>query len=100
MRHWFSRKDDQVQGRLAEGRARGTTKKPPLVLMEGVGYKYSCTRKCIGGVGGRQKVQGTPRASTKFKITDQRKSKIIEGVAVSRWDTPHPPLPSTNNHIV
>ena len=29
VRHWFSRKDDQVQGRLAEGTAIGTTTKHP-----------------------------------------------------------------------
>ena len=51
VRHLFSRKDDQVQGRLSEGRVRGTTKLPPPVLREGVGDKYSCTRKEIGGVG-------------------------------------------------
>ena len=29
VRHWFSRKDERVQGRLVEGRARGTITKPP-----------------------------------------------------------------------
>ena len=29
VRQWFSQKDKRVQGRLAEGRAIGTTTKPP-----------------------------------------------------------------------
>ena len=51
--------------------------------------------KELGWEGGRQMGRGNPRESIKFKITNQRKSKIIKGVVVSVQDAPNPPLPST-----
>ena len=82
-----------------KGEQEGLPQNPPPIRREGVGDKYSFSKKGVGGGGGRLKGRVNPRASTKFKITDQSKSKIIEGVAVYGWDTPHPPLPSTTNRI-
>ena len=86
--------DGSRANRLREG-MQGDHQNTPPVLREGVWDKYGCRRKGIWrGRGGR-----TGRVNTIFSrrpnIIELKKSKIIKGVTVSGWDTPHPPIPST-----
>ena len=55
VRHWFSRKDDRVQGRFSEGRVRGTTTKPPSRSYGGCWGQVHLYKERDWRGGGRQK---------------------------------------------
>ena len=86
-------------GQTGRRESKRDYQKIPLLFVGRVLGKVQLYKERYWRREGRQKRRGTPIASTKFKITDRRKSKIIKEVTVSGWDTPHPPLTSTTNRI-
>ena len=93
-RLWGIGSSDRVTGSRvpAEGEQEGWPQNNLLFVGRVLVIRMVIQGKGVGrGGGSRQTGQGNPRVKRKSKIIGSKKSKILEGVAVYGWDTPHPP---------